>query len=74
MTGTLSYHQTTYYYGINLLKKLKELETVSVFRNILCKCWISTVDIYGFCDSSGEAYDTFIHVQLTVNLLPRGYR
>ena len=61
--------------GNKLIKELKVLEGVPVSRHVLCKCGNQNIDVYGFCDSSGEAYAACIYILsqcfhgVTVNLV-----
>ena len=58
-----------------LIKELKVLEGVPVSRHVLCKCGNQNIDVFGFCDSSGEAYAACIYILsqcfhgVTVNLV-----
>ena len=58
-----------------LIKEIKVLEGAPVSRHVLCKCENQNIDVYGFCDSSGEAYAACIYILsqcfhgVTVNLV-----
>ena len=42
--------------SIKPFKEMEVFEGVPVSRHVLCKCGNKNIDVYGFCDSSGEEY------------------